>query len=189
MINVIITSFFLGIGLAMDATAVSMANGMNEPCMKLKKITIVALMFGLFQGLMPFTGYLLGSMILRKIEWLIPWVALILLSFIGVKMLIEGIKNKESVCEEKKKLTMKVLFIQAIATSIDALSVGFTISNYTFIEALVASLIIALVTFVICIFAVYIGKKFGTRFGNKAEILGGIILVLIGIEIFVTGII
>ena len=93
MVNVIITSLFLGVGLAMDATAVSMANGMNEPCMKLKKVILVAFMFGLFQGLMPFIGYLAGSVILGKIEWLIPWVALVLLSFIGVKMLIEGIKN------------------------------------------------------------------------------------------------
>ena len=189
MVKVIIISIFLGIGLAMDAAAVSMANGMNEPCMKRKKIIQIASMFGLFQGLMPFIGYILGSLILSKIEWIIPWVALVLLSIIGSKMLIDGIKGHEEECEERVGLTFKVLLVQAVATSIDALSVGFTIADYTFIEALVAVLLIAAVTFVISYGAVYVGKKFGTKFGSKSEMVGGIILILIGLEIFISGII
>ncbi len=182
----IITSLLLGVGLAMDACAVSMANGLNEPKMKINKILLISIMFGLFQGLMPFVGYIVGSSILGKIEWIIPWVALILLAIVGGKMLYEGLVNKEET-KEIKELTFKVLFIQAIATSIDALSVGFTIANYTLIEAIISVGIIALVTFIICVGAVYIGKKFGDKLGHKAEILGGIILILIGLEIFIEG--
>ena len=188
MTTVIITSFFLGIGLAMDACAVSMANGLNESKMKINKILLIAFMFALFQALMPFIGYLVGSALLKKIEWIIPWVALGLLSFIGGKMLLDGIKHKDDCCEECRKLTFVALIVQAIATSIDALTVGFTISNYTLFQAVVSVLIIALVTFPICIFGVYIGKKFGTKLGCKAEILGGIILITIGLEIFISGV-
>lgn len=188
MTAVVITSIFLGIGLAMDACAVSMANGLNESKMKINKILFISFMFALFQALMPFIGYLVGSALLTKIEWIIPWVALGLLSFIGGKMLLDGIKHKDDCCEECRKLTFIALIVQAIATSIDALSVGFTISNYKFIEAFVSVLIIALVTFPICILGVYIGKKFGTKLGCKAEILGGIILITIGLEIFISGI-
>ncbi len=188
MWTIIITSLGLGVGLAMDACAVSMANGLKEPKMRFLKILVIALMFGLFQGAMPFIGYLVGSAILTKIEWIIPWVALILLGYIGGKMLYDGIKHDDEDVDNKP-LTLKVLFIQAIATSIDALSVGFTISNYIMKEAIICVLIVALVTLIICIGAVYIGKKFGTKLGNKAEIMGGIILIIIGLEIFITGII
>lgn len=189
MVKTIVTSSLLGVGLAMDAAAVSMANGMNKPCMKVKRVLLIATMFGFFQGVMPFIGYLLGSVILSKIEWIIPWVALLLLSFIGGKMLLDGIKNQEEACEEKEELTFKVLLVQAIATSIDALSVGFTISNYTLFEAIVAVLLIATVTFIISFIAVYLGKKFGIKLGNKAVILGGLILIAIGVEIFISGLI
>lgn len=187
MIKIIITSFFLGIGLAMDACAVSMANGLKEPKMKLRKIILIAFMFGLFQALMPFIGYLVGSAFLTKISGIIPFVALILLGIVGGKMLMEGLNSKEEELSNKE-LTFKVLIIQAIATSIDALSVGFTISDYKIIEALISVTIIAIVTFIICVGAVFIGKKFGTKLGKKAEILGGIILIAIGIEIFISGI-
>lgn len=187
MWDVIVISSFLGVGLAMDACAVSMADGLNEPKMKFNKVLIISLMFGLFQGLMPFLGYLVGANTLTKIEWAIPWVALILLGFIGGKMLIEGIKGEKE--EEKEvNLTFKALIMQAIATSIDALTVGFTISNYKLDEAIVCVLLIGFITSMICIFGVYIGKKFGTKLGNKAEIFGGIILLLIGLEIFISGV-
>lgn len=188
MTNVIITSIFLGIGLAMDACCVSMANGLKEPKMKMHKILLIAIMFGIFQGVMPFIGYLVGSQVFSKVEWLIPWVALILLSFIGGKMLFDGIKNKNCGCEETLSLTFKVLILQAIATSIDALSVGFTIADYKLIEAIVCVGFVALITCLICIAAVFIGKKFGNKLGNKANILGGIILIAIGLEIFISGI-
>ena len=185
MEKVIITSIFLGIGLAMDACAVSMANGMKENKMKLNKTLFIALMFGLFQGAMPLIGYLVGSQVLTKIEWIIPWAALGILGYLGGKMIYDGIKGDEEV--DDKALTFKVIFIQAIATSIDALSVGFTISDYTIIEALVCVGLVALITFAICVGAVFIGKKFGTKLGNKAVLIGGIILFAIGIEIFISG--
>lgn len=188
MERLIITSILLGFGLAMDASAVSMANGLKEPKMKFEKVIVIALMFGIFQGLMPLIGYFVGSAILSKIEWIIPWIALLLLTFVGGRMLIEGIKHKDEKEENACELTFKALIIQAIATSIDALSVGFTISNYNVNDALICTGLVALVTLLICIIAVYIGKKFGTKLGNKAEILGGIILIAIGIEIFITGV-
>ena len=183
--KVIITSIFLGIGLAMDACAVSMANGLKENKMKLNKIIFIALMFGVFQGLMPLIGYLVGSQILTKFEWVIPWAALAILGYVGGKMVYDGIKGEEEV--DDKSLTFKVIFIQAIATSIDALSVGFTISDYKITEALVCVGCVAVITFAICVAAVFIGKKFGTKLGNKAILIGGIILILIGLEIFITG--
>lgn len=189
MTQIIITSILLGCGLAMDACAVSMANGLKEPKMKFNKIALIAFMFAFFQAAMPLIGYFVGSALLSKIEWIIPWVALVLLSFVGGKMLYEGIKHKDEAEEDdNKSLTFKALIIQAIATSIDALSVGFTISNYTILQAFICCAIVAVVTFAICVAAVFIGKKFGTKLGNKAEILGGIILIGIGLEIFITGV-
>ncbi len=181
-----LTSSFLGVGLAMDASAVSMANGLKDPKMKINKVLLIAFMFAFFQALMPLIGYLVGHAVLELIEPFIPWIALLLLSFVGGKMLYEGMKNEGD--EEVKSLTFKALIIQAIATSIDALSVGFTFAGYEIIEALVACGLIALVTFSICILSVFIGQKFGDKLGNKAEILGGIILIAIGLEIFITGI-
>ena len=188
MVQFYIQSILLGIGLAMDACAVSMANGLNDPKMKINKIILIAFMFGLFQALMPLIGYFVGHALIQYIDPFIPWIALFLLGFIGGKMLIEGIKHKD---EENvtKNLTFIALFIQAIATSIDALSVGLTIAEYTISEALICATIIAVETFIISFAAVHIGKKFGTKLGNKAEILGGIILIGIGLEIFITGLI
>ena len=185
MEKVIITSIFLGIGLAMDACAVSMANGLKEPKMRISKTLFIAFMFGLFQGAMPLIGYLVGSQVLTKIEWIIPWAALGILGFLGGKMIYDGIKGEDEA--DDKSLTLKVILIQAFATSIDALSVGFTISDYKLSEALVCVGLVALITFAICVGAVFIGKKFGTKLGNKAILIGGIILIAIGIEIFISG--
>jgi putative Mn2+ efflux pump MntP len=181
-----IFSLFLGIALAMDACAVSMANGLNQPCMKLRKVLFIACMFGFFQGAMPLIGYFLGHALLSLIEPFIPWIALVILTFLGVRMIIEAMKNEE--CENRKALTFSVILIQAIATSIDALSTGFAIANYSPLDAVICASIVMVVTAIICIFAVYIGKKFGTKFGSKAEIIGGIILIAIGLEIFITGV-
>lgn len=190
-IKFFITSFFLGVGLAMDACAVSMANALNEPQMKKIKMFLVAGVFGLFQGLMPLIGYFVGHAMLSIISKFIPWIALGLLGIIGGKMIFEGIKTKkqEDNKQELKLLSITALLVQAVATSIDALSVGFTIADYSVIMALVCVSIVAVVTFAISFIGVVLGKKFGTKLGNKAELIGGIILVLIGIEIFITGII
>lgn len=186
----IINSALLGIGLAMDAFSVSLANGLNEPKMKGKRVCAIAAVFAGFQALMPMLGWVCVHTILiyfRVFEKVIPWIALGLLLFIGGKMLIEGIRNKDSE-EEKAAIGFAALIVQGVATSIDALSVGFTIAEYKVLSAIVCAGIIALVTFGICIAGVCLGKKFGTRLSNKATMLGGIILIVIGIEIFVKGV-
>lgn len=179
-------SILLGVGLAMDAFSVSLANGLNEPEMKRKKTFVIAAVFAFFQALMPMIGWIYVNTVVQYFEIIkgfIPWIALILLLVIGGKMLAEGIKNK-NVVAKKTKVGLGGLIVQGVATSIDALSVGFTISEYDLIMSLVCALIIALVTFIICTAGLVIGKKFGTRFSNKASILGGIILIAIGLEIF-----
>lgn len=187
-----LNSILLGIGLAMDAFSVSLTNGLNEPKMKLPRMSFVAGVYAFFQFAMPMIGWICVHTVVNlfsSLQKFIPWIALILLLYIGGKMLFESIFHKdENSSEETKKLTFGILIIQGIATSIDALSVGFTIENYGAIMALVASIIIAVVTFGICIVGLTIGKKVGTKLSNKAGILGGIILIGIGIEIFVKGV-
>lgn len=183
-------SALLGVGLAMDAFSVSLANGLNEPAMKKRKMCGVAGIFAVFQGLMPMIGWICVHTIvqyLKAFEKCIPWIALILLLFIGGNMLVEGIKNKDGE-SEKAEVGIAALLLQGVATSIDALSVGFTIAEYGLFMAVVCALIIASITFVICMMGLTIGKKFGTKFAGKASILGGVILIFIGIEIFVAGI-
>ena len=183
-------SVLLGVGLAMDAFSVSLANGLNEPAMRKKKMSGVAGVFAFFQGLMPMVGWICVHTIVqyfKAFEKCIPWIALILLLFLGGKMLIEGIRNNDT-DDEETKVGLVALLIQGVATSIDALSVGFTIAEYGLLMALVCALIIAVVTFVISMAGLIIGKKFGTKFANRATIFGGVILILIGIEIFVTGV-
>ena len=187
----VFNSVLLGVGLAMDAFSVSMANGLNEPDMKKNKMCGVAGIFALFQALMPMIGWVCVHTVVQyftAFEKFIPWIALILLCYIGGKMLWDGIKNKEEGAEEAAGVGLSALLIQGVATSIDALSVGFTIADYGFVMALVCALIIAVVTFVICMAGLVIGKTVGTKLSNKAAILGGVILIFIGIEIFVTGV-
>jgi len=154
-------SMLLGVGLAMDAFSVSLANGLNEPCMKRRKVCAIAGIFAFFQALMPIIGwYLLHTICeyLTAFEKLIPWIALALLGYIGVKMLMEGIHCPCGDCE-KQSIGLSALIIQGIATSIDALSVGFTIADYGVMEALLAAFIIAAVTFVICYIGVEMARK------------------------------
>jgi len=182
-------SALLGVGLAMDAFSVSLANGLNEPGMRKGKMCGVAGVFAAFQAAMPLLGWICVHTILQYFEAFekcIPWIALILLLFIGGKMLVEGLQNKEE--EETVGVGIGALLVQGVATSIDALSVGFTIAEYGLLMAVVCTLIIAAVTFVICMAGLVIGKKFGTKYSNKATIWGGTILIVIGLEIFITGI-
>ena len=182
-------SILLGIGLAMDAFSVSLANGLNEPAMRRRKMCLIAGVFGFFQALMPMTGWVCVHTIVehfRAFEKLIPWIALILLGYIGGKMLIEGIRNRDGEDEEASGVGFAALLVQGVATSIDALSVGFTIADYNLAMALTASLIIAAVTFLICLAGLKIGKTAGTRLAGRAGIVGGAILIFIGLEIFIS---
>lgn len=181
-----------GVGLAMDAFSVSLANGLNEPQMKKSRMCVIAGTFCGFQIIMPLIGWVCVHTVasaFQSFQKFIPWIALALLLFIGGKMLIEGIKNKDGGEAEKAAVGFGELLVQGVATSIDALSVGFTISDYQRSEALTEALIIGVVTFAICIGGLLLGKKFGTKLAGKASILGGVILIAIGIEIFVSGII
>lgn len=195
-ITFFINSILLGIALTMDAFSVSLANGFNEPNMKKKKTIFIALTFSIFQAIMPLIGWFLVHNFIEKFkqfEPFIPFIALGLLSFIGGKMIVEYIKNKNEQTKEEEKMEEKLgfwpLMLQGVATSIDALSVGFTIAEYSVQMAIVAALIIASITFLFCIVGVIIGKKFGTKFSSCAELIGGIILIVIGLEIFITNII
>lgn len=190
MLPLILNSILLGVGLAMDAFSVSLANGLNEPCMKKTKTFGVAGVFAFFQALMPMIGWVCVHTILQHFqafEKFIPWIALALLGFIGGKMIYEGVRCEGDQCE-CKKIGFTALLVQGVATSIDALSVGFTIAEYDLPSALLSAFIIAVVTFGICLGGIFIGKKAGTKLAGKAGVLGGVILVIIGIEIFITGI-
>ena len=184
----ILNSILFGIGLAMDAFSVSVANGLNDPDMPTPRLVTIAGTFGLFQTAMPLLGWFCVHTIaetFRACQRYIPWVALALLLYIGGKMILEGIRNRG---EEKESLRGSALFLQGVATSIDALSVGFTIAEYTFVFALTESLIIGGVTFGLCAAGIKLGGKVGEKLSGKAAVVGGIILVLIGLEIFVTGV-
>lgn len=185
----LVNSVLMGIGLAMDAFSVSLTNGLNENQMKIKRMCLIAGCFTFFQFIMPVLGWILVHTVsnyFEKFSELIPWIALFLLLYIGGKMLIEAVHKSEE-DENVNKLTFSVLILQGIATSIDALSVGFAIADYNFLMALASSVIIAVVTFVICIGGLIIGKKAGTVLRRKAGLLGGFILIGIGIEIFIRG--
>ena len=195
MIQLIINSLLLGVGLAMDAFSVSIANGIVESGMRKRRMFLIAGVYAAFQFLMPMLGWLLVTTleeIFTKFSILIPWIALILLLFIGGKMIVEAIlekKNGRKTDEEQvMKLTFKTLIVQGIATSIDALSVGFTIADYSLKRAFAASLIIGVVTLVICLIGLIFGRKIGEKISGTATIIGGIILIVIGIEIFVKGV-
>lgn len=185
-----LNSILLGVALAMDAFSLSLANGLQEPKMRRTRMCTIAGVFGGFQALMPLIGYFcihtIVSLFTSLQKW-IPWVALLLLCFIGGKMLLDGLRGGE-VEETTQAVGFGALMLQGIATSIDALSVGFTMADYGWLQAIVCALIIALVTFVICIAGLLIGRKVGTVLAGKASILGGVILIAIGIEIFVKGV-
>lgn len=186
-----LNSVLFGVGLAMDAFSVSMANGLNEPKMSRRRMCLIAGTFCGFQILMPLLGWLCVHTIAAlfvSFRRFIPWIALLLLGWIGGKMLWEGIRSKGEETEDKPAVSLGALMVQGIATAIDALSVGFTIAHYTALEALAESLIIGIVTFVICMIGLVIGRKFGTVLAGKASILGGVILIAIGLEIFITGV-
>ncbi|MBR5741930.1 MAG: manganese efflux pump [Firmicutes bacterium] len=205
-----LNSALLGVGLAMDAFSVSCANGLNEPKMGPLRMSGIAGTYAFFQFAMPMIGWFCVRMIAEtfaSFQRFIPWIALVLLLYIGGKMLLDGLATRKlekarAACplmrhptlaalyaeRPEKRLSFGVLIVQGIATSIDALSVGFTIAEYETAAAFVASLVIAVVTFAICIGGLTIGKTVGTKLESKASILGGCILIAIGVEIWLKGI-
>ena len=191
----IVNSVMLGVGLAMDAFSVSLANGLSEPRMRGRRMLLIAGVFAVFQALMPLTGwFLVHSMaqLFTAFSVFIPWIALGLLAFIGSKMIWEGVESCRADGEGEacsmEPLAFGALLVQGVATSIDALSVGFTIADYNVLQALLCAAIIAAVTLVICLGGILIGKTFGTKLAGKASILGGVILIAIGLEIWITGV-
>ena len=181
--------FLIAVSLALDAFAVSVSSGISIPGFGPRQAVKMGLWFGTFQFLMPLLGWLLGSSVSQYIEAVDHWVAFGLLAVIGGKMAWESLRRG---CGEEDEappdLSARRLCVLAIATSIDALSVGFTISEYGWLMALTAAIIIAVVTFILCMAGLRIGKKFGTQLSGKANILGGVILIGIGLEIFITGV-
>ena len=186
-----LNSIFLGFGLALDAFSVSVADAMANPDMKKSRKISIAFTFAFVQMLMPLSGWFCVRTIADKFSLFqkaIPYIAFILLAYIGLKMVIESRKGEEEKDEGAAVLTFATLMVQGIATSIDALSVGFAIADYSSLEALTSTLIIGATTFIICIFGLEVGKKVGKAFSDKATLFGGCILIIIGLEIFIKGV-
>ncbi len=195
MIGFIFESIILGIALAMDAFSVSLANGLHDPYMKKTQRLKIAGCFAFFQFLMPMIGWLCIHTIVEAFAFVqpaIPWIGFFLLLFLGGKMIVEGWKedreNPEKDAEDNadesiNKVSNRLLFVQGVATSIDALSVGFAFATYSALAAFSASCIIAAVTLIICLGGIAIGRKFGMLFAGKASIMGGLILIIIGLKL------
>ena len=198
--ELLITSVLLGVGLAMDAFSVSVANGLADIGMNKGRMLSIAGTFAGFQFMMPMIGWLLVTEAARLFQWfspLIPWIALVLLLIIGGGLLKDGIEelrgSKAGDTEKDgtagaEKLTLWALMMQGVATSIDALSVGFTTADYSSMQAFVSSLRIGAVTLCICLAGLRIGRRLGELLKGRASILGGLILIAIGLEIWVKGV-
>lgn len=188
----ILNTCLLGVGLAMDAFSVSLANGLREPRMGFGRMSLIAGTFAVFQFLMPMAGWICIHTIVeyfRKVERFIPFIGFAVLMWIGLEMVLEGIGRKSNDEDDgQRTLSFGKLFVQGVGTSIDALSVGFTIEQYDAGTAVVASLIIGVITFGICLAGTVIGKRFGTKLAKKASVLGGVILIAIGFEILLKGV-
>ena len=187
--RLVLDSFLLGIGLAMDAFSVSVVNGMNEPTMKRKRIAAIAGVFGGFQFLMPLTGWFLVTTLLSVFEAFrsyIPWAAMIILVMIGGRMIFESMNLRKTAPEKEERITgLWSLVLQGIATSIDALSAGFAMSSLNLLQAAGEALVIGCVTFVICTAGLGLGKKAGKMVTRRATLLGGLILIFLGVRMIV----
>ena len=190
----VVNSAALGVGLAMDAFSVSLANGLHEPNMHRKRICAIAGVYAFFQFIMPMIGWVCVHTIVEAFSWFrqfIPWIALLLLLYIGGKMVLEGLSERntdeEELASQNRSASGKDLLLQGIATSIDALSVGFTIASYNAAQALSASFLIGVTTLLICLAGIRIGRYFGMRLAGRASVLGGVILIAIGCKILFGG--
>ncbi len=187
MFELITQGLLLGVGLAMDAFSISVVNGMNEPGMGWRKRAAIAGVYAVFQILMPLLGWLSVHTILetfQAVQPVIPWIAFLLLGWIGGKMLWEGIRGKGE--EEPVAVRPGTLLVQGVATSIDALSAGFAMAELNTAEALTEAGLIGLVTFLLCWIGLHLGRKIGVWLSRKATILGGIILIGIGLRVLLT---
>ena len=209
-----ISGALLGVGLATDAFSVSIANGLAEPQMKMSKALLISFVFAAFQAAMPLVGRFFVHGVSARfsvVKRLVPLMSLVFLSLIGSNMIFEGVwgvgcparekrekktkdktENKTKEREEigdgeksERKLGAAAIFLQGIATSVDALSVGFTIEHYDAERALLCAAIIAVVTFLLCVLGSAVGKKFGSKYSKRAKIAGGIILIAIGVKIYI----
>lgn len=178
----IIEVILIAIGLAMDAFAVSICKGLSMKKMSWKKALIVGAYFGIFQGVMPIIGYFLGSTFESLVTQIDHWIAFVLLTLIGVNMLKEAFGKDCENCNDS--VDFKTMVILAIATSIDALAIGIT---FAFLQTniVLSALLITIITFAICVLGVKIGNKFGDKYERKAETVGGLILILMGIKILI----
>lgn len=177
--------FLIGIGLSMDAFAVAICKGLAMPNKVDKKgALLIALYFGVFQAVMPTLGWLLGSQFARYVTRLAPWIAFVLLAWIGGSMIRESLSKEEREEEETGSVSHKELLVLAVATSIDALAVGVTFSMLELAVSIGAAVaLIGCTTFVISLAGVYVGNVFGAKYKSKAEFVGGAILILIGVKI------
>lgn len=176
----LIELFLIAVGLSMDAFAVSVCKGLAMPKCTFKKVAIVGLWFGGFQALMPAIGYILGAQFQEAIASIDHWIAFVLLALIGGNMIHEALDNDEE--EADASLNVKTMFLLAVATSIDALAIGITFA-FLKVNIIPAVCFIGIVTFIISFAGVKIGNVFGARYKNKAEIVGGVILILLGLKI------
>ena len=176
----LIELFLIAVGLSMDAFAVSVCKGLAMPKCTFKKAAIVGLWFGGFQALLPAIGYVLGAQFQETIASIDHWIAFVLLALIGGNMIHEALDNDEE--EADASLDVKTMFLLAVATSIDALAIGITFA-FLKVNIIPAVCFIGIVTFIISFAGVKIGNVFGVRYKNKAEIVGGVILILLGLKI------
>jgi len=179
---------FIALGLAIDSFSVSVANGLANKTFKIREALKISAFFGFFQGIMPVIGWVAGESVADLISGFDHWIAFLILTLVGVKMIYGAIRNKSQ--NFIKSLNIKVLLILSIATSIDALAVGLTLS-FLEISVLFPALVIGVVTFLLCFLGVFVGSRFGSILKNKVKILGGLILIGIGLQILLehTGVI
>lgn len=189
----LLNSLLLGFALAMDAFSVSVADGLTLKDIKRSRKILIAFSYGLFQALMPMAGWIIvisSKTLFSRISPFIPWAALIILAFLGIKMIVEGFKKEKGEEEETSKFkdnfSMSVLLLQSVATSIDALSVGLANADLDLVHSLISSAIIGIVTFILCVFGVEAGNKIGSKISGISTVIGGVILVAIGVKIFLS---
>ncbi|RGQ39746.1 manganese efflux pump MntP family protein [Thomasclavelia ramosa] len=179
----IIEIALIGVGLAMDAFAVSICKGLAMRRMNYKKAIIIAAFFGVFQALMPALGYVLGTTFANKIAAIDHWIAFILLALIGANMIKEALSSDDDECQDDS-LRLGDLIMLSIATSIDALAVGITFAFFN-VSLLLSVSVIGIITFIICVIGVKVGNVFGEKYKSKAELAGGLILIVMGAKILI----